>query len=326
MTSDLIPVTIVSGFLGAGKTTLVNHLLADSCDRIGVIVNEFGEVGIDGELIVADDEPLIEITNGCVCCTVRKDLSAAVLRMLAEAGHRLDRLIVETSGLADPAPVLQSFLADAELLPRVALESVVTLVDARHVRQHLDDAIAQEQIAFADVVVINKIELLDGDELRRVRDDLRLLNRGAEIVETSHAQVPAAQLLGRRRFSLPDVLAIEPDLLAGGEHDHEHDATIGSLCVSTDDALDAARFNRWINQLAQRDGARLLRMKGILHFHGEARRYHFHGVHMLLDARPGPRWQAGEARASKLVVIGRGLDATALREGLLACRARLHVS
>lgn len=324
MAFDLLPVTIVSGFLGAGKTTLVNRLLTESGERIGVIVNEFGEEGIDGELILADEQPLIEISNGCICCTVRKDLGAAVSRMLAEARDRIDRLVIETSGLADPAPVLQTFLAEADLLERVALESVITLVDARHALRQLDDPIAQEQVAFADLVILNKVELADDEALRALREQLRRLHHGVEIIETSHARVSLARVLGTRRFSLPDVLAVEPDLLAGGEHEHEHDASIASVCVASDEPLDAARFQRWVHQLVQRDSPRLMRMKGILDFHGEARRYHFHGVHMLLDSRPGPRWRAGEARASRLVFIGRALDPAALREGLLDCRAPQH--
>jgi G3E family GTPase len=320
MALGTIPVTIISGFLGAGKTTLVNHLLAGCGDaRIGIIVNEFGEVGIDGQLIVADEQPLIEITNGCVCCTVRKDLSTAVSQLLAQSVGKVDRLIIETSGLADPAPVLQTFLADAELLQRVELESVVTVVDAHHVRLHLDDGIVQEQIAFADVIVLNKVELIGPDELVQLQRDLRRLNPAAAVMKTSQSRVAAGELLGVKRFSLPNILAIEPDILDGTEHDHEHDASIVSSCLVADGALDPDRFNRWVNQMVQRDGAKLMRMKGVLDFHGEVRQFHFHGVHMLLDAKPGRRWRADEPRQSKMVFIGRDLDIDALREGFLGC-------
>lgn len=322
MAPDNIPVTIVTGFLGAGKTTLVNHLLAQCGDAyIGIIVNEFGEVGIDGQLIVADDQPLIEITNGCVCCTVRKDLTAAVDELLQRAGRPVERLIIETSGLADPAPVLQSFLADAALLQRVELESVVTVADARHVLLHIGDDIVREQIAFADVIVLNKVEVASAQELERLERELRLLNPAAHLIRTEHAQVSAAELLGTKRFSLPHVLSIEPDLLDGGEHDHEHDISIGSCCIETDGAIDPERFSRWMNQLVQREGARLMRTKGVLQLHGEARQFHFHSVHMLLDARPGRRWRPDEPRRSRLVFIGRDLAPDALRDGFLGCLA-----
>lgn len=322
MSLQTIPVTVVTGFLGAGKTTLVNHLLAQCGDAyVGIIVNEFGEVGIDGELIVADEQPLIEITNGCICCTVRRDLAAAVAEMLRRAGRPIDRLIIETSGLADPAPVLQTFLADADVRQRVSLESVVTVADAMHAMAHIGDEIVREQIAFADVIVLNKIERTGPRELAQLERLLRALNPAAHLVRAERARVPAAELLGVRRFSLPHVLAIEPSLLDGGDHDHEHDGTIESCCIEAAGALDPAAFNRWINELVARDGARLLRTKGVLCLAGEARRFHVHSVHMLLDATPGRRWGADEPRRSRMVFIGRALQVQALREGFLGCLA-----
>ena len=209
-----IPVTVISGFLGAGKTTLVNHVLTHHTGAsIGVIVNEFGEVGIDGELIVADEEALIEIRNGCICCTVRTDLVAGVKVLLDRDEIKLDRLIVETSGLADPAPVLQTFLADAELLTRVELESVVTLVDAANRQRQIDDDMAREQIVFADLIVLNKVDLLNTDALDLLERDLRAINPAAAIIRTNHSEVAVDTLLGMPRFSLPHVLAIEPGIL-----------------------------------------------------------------------------------------------------------------
>ncbi len=314
-----IPVTVITGFLGAGKTTLVNHLLTqNSGANIGVIVNEFGEVGIDGELIVADEEALIEIRNGCICCTVRTDLVAGVKVLLERSDITLDRLIIETSGLADPAPVLQTFLADTDLLTRVELESVVTLVDAAHFQRQIGNDIAREQIAFADLIVLNKVDLLDTDEIASMERHLRAINPTAAIIRTNNAEVAAGTLLGVRRFSLPNLLAIEPGILQD-EHDHEHDNSITSCAVETSKALDPDRFNRWVNRLVQQQGQHIMRMKGVLNFHGEARQFYFHSVHMLLEAKPGKRWQPAETRQSRFVFIGRHLDSAVLPRGFLDC-------
>lgn len=319
MVTKKIPVTIISGYLGAGKTTLVNHLLTHKAGgEIGVIVNEFGEVGIDGDLIVADEEALIEIRNGCICCTVRTDLVAGVKLLLERSDRQLDRLIVETSGLADPAPVLQTFLADTDLLTRVELESVVTLVDAANFQRQIDDGVAREQIAFADLIVLNKVDLLDPDDIAPLERDLRTLNPIATFVRTVHSEVAANGLLGVRRFSLPNLLAIEPGILQDA-HDHEHDNSITSCAVKTDDPLDPDRFNRWVNRLVQQQGQQLMRMKGVLNFHGEARQFYFHSVHMLLDAKPGRPWQSEEGRQSRFVFIGRHLDGAVLQSGFLDC-------
>lgn len=319
MSLKKIPVTVISGYLGAGKTTLVNHVLTHNTSaNIGVIVNEFGEVGIDGDLIVADEDALIEIRNGCVCCTVRTDLVAGVKVLLARDDIKLDRLIIETSGLADPAPVLQTFLADEELLTRVELESVVTLVDAANRQRQLDDDMAREQIAFADLIVLNKIDLLDTDALEPLERDLRAINPVAAIIRTNHSEVAAQTLLGVPRFSLPHVLAIEPGILEG-EHDHEHDTSITSCAVEISHPLDPERFHRWVNQLVQRKGQYIMRMKGVLNFQGEARQFYFHSVHMLLDAKPGKRWPSTETRQSRFVFIGRHLDRAVLQRGFLDC-------
>jgi G3E family GTPase len=319
MSMTKIPVTIISGFLGAGKTTLVNHLLSHHKDEnIGVVVNEFGETGIDGDLIVADEEAVIEIRNGCVCCTVRTDLVLGVKALLSRSRIPITRLIVETSGMADPAPVLQTFLADADLLMQVELEAVVTVVDAFHILGQLDDEIVQEQIAFADIVILNKTGLLSTEECIAPRQAIRQLNPDVLVVNTNQSVLDPALIFGVQRFSLPNLLAIEPGILQD-EHDHEHDASVTSCSVVCREPIDSVRFNTWINQLVQKDGAKLMRMKGILNFAGEARQFYFHSVHMLLNARPGRRWNASEIRESKFVFIGRELDSDALAKGFRGC-------
>jgi G3E family GTPase len=318
MNAKKLPVTVISGFLGAGKTTLVNHLLAQSGGTIGVIVNEFGEVGIDGDLIVADENALIEIRNGCICCTVRTDLVAGVKTLLAREDVKLDRLIIETSGLADPAPVLQTFLADAELLTQVELESVVTLVDAVNFHHQIDDGIATEQIAFADLIVLNKVDLAQADQLQSLQTYLHSINPAATIIRTNHSIVAADALLGVQRFSLPNLLAIEPGILED-EHDHEHDDSITSFAMESHAAIDAERFSRWVTQLTLAPEQTIMRMKGVLDFVGEARQFYFHSVHMLTEAKPGKRWADDASRISRLVVIGRNLDIDALRSGFQSC-------
>jgi G3E family GTPase len=318
-----LPVTVVSGFLGAGKTTLVNQLLQQRAPgSIGVVVNEFGEIGIDGQLILAQEQAIVEINNGCVCCTVRADLVASVKALLARPqtpGTPIQRLIVETSGLADPAPVLQTFLADPDLREAVELESVVTVVDALHLRRQLGDDIAREQVAFADVILINKLDLITEDALIDVERTIRSLNPTAAIVTSTRSRVRADALLGMRRFSLPTLLALEPDLLDEGPHDHEHDASIQSCALVEKGDLDATRFSRWINELVQQQGQQLMRMKGVLNFHAEARQFHFHSVHMLLEAEPGRAWLKDEPRENRFVFIGRDLNFSQLRESFLSC-------
>jgi G3E family GTPase len=318
-----IPTTVVTGFLGSGKTTLVNHILdATRPMPIGIVVNEFGEVGIDSQLIVADEEAVIEINNGCVCCTVRSDLVESVLQLLARYGDGLDRLIVETSGLADPAPVLQTFLADPSVRERVELESVIAVVDARHARDQLSDDIAREQIVFADRVVINKTDLVAPSSLAELEAMIRVLNPTAALDFAVRSAVEIDTLLGQPRFSIDNLLAVEPGLLTESEHDHEHDSSIESCAFHIPGELDGIRFNRWANQVVQARGASLLRMKGVLSVSGESRRLYFHSVHMLMETSFGKRWTTGEACESRFVAIGRALDADALRAGLLDCVAR----
>jgi G3E family GTPase len=320
VSSKKIPVTIVSGYLGAGKTTLVNRLISDNPGiAIGVVVNEFGEIGIDGDLIESEPEAVIEIVNGCICCTVRTDLVGSVLKLIDEAPQPLERIVVETSGLADPAPVVQSFLADPSLRERVRLESVVTVVDAAHAALQRADAIAAEQIAFADLLLLSKLDLVGDVVVDEMERAIRAANPTAVISRLKRDTLNVA-LFGVDRFNLANLLEIEPDLLdEDAVHDHEHDETIEAFGVESAEALDPGRVAKWLGSLVQESGKDLLRMKGVLHLRGERRRFHVHSVHMLLESVPGSRWSDDEPRTSKLVFIGRHLDRAALLERWHTC-------
>jgi G3E family GTPase len=239
--------------------------------------------------------------------------------LLTRGGAQIDRLIVETSGLADPAPVLPTFLADPDVRDRVELESVVALVDALHFHDQLHSEIAREQVVFADRIVINKTDLVQPADVAGLVSSIRSLNPAAAVDFASHSAIAVDSLLGRRHFSVDHLLSIEPDFLDEDAHDHEHDDSITSCAVVLPDSLDATRFSRWANQLVQSHGRRLMRMKGVLSLHKEERRLHFHSVHMLLDSCFGKAWERGERRDSKLVMIGRDLNVSEMREGLLGC-------
>ncbi len=307
-----IPTTILTGFLGAGKTTLLNHLLKERAgEQIAVIINEFGEIGIDGQLVLATEETVIELSNGCICCTVRSDLIGAIARIL-EARPHTDRVIIETTGLADPAPVIQSFMLDEVLRKNLALDALVTVVDAEYVAIQLEHDEAREQIAFADVIVLNKAERTP-EALAGIETRLRGLNPLAPIYTRSVAEISPNLVIDVSAFDVRNALRIDPALLE--ESTHEHAAGISSIALSDTEALDGAAFNRWLNQLVQERGRDLLRIKGIVHLAGEPRRFVFHGVHMTLDGAPGAAWHPDECRQSQIVFIGRNLDADMLQRG-----------
>jgi G3E family GTPase len=318
--SDKIPVTVLTGYLGAGKTTLLNRILSEPHGKkYAVIVNEFGEIGIDNDLIVGADEEVFEMNNGCVCCTVRGDLIRIIDGLLKRKG-RFDGILVETTGLADPAPVAQTFFVDETVSGKTALDAVVTVADAKLLKERLKDAPeAKNQIAFADVIVINKTDLVSADELREVELRIRAINPFAKLHRTTRGAVALDAVLGQGAFDLERILAIEPDFLEG--HHHHHDEDVQSISLSTEKPLDARQFFAWMENVSQIQGPNILRAKGIVAFKDDARRYVMQGVHMMFEGDHQREWQDGERRVSRMVFIGRSLNETALREGFEACAA-----
>jgi G3E family GTPase len=351
---SLTPVTVLTGYLGAGKTTLLNRILTeDHGKRYAVIVNEFGELGIDNDLVVDTDEEVFEMNNGCVCCTVRGDLIRILSGLMRRKGG-FDAIIVETTGLADPGPVVQTFFVDEDVKAKTKLDSVTTVVDAKHVLLRLADSKeAREQIAFADQIVLNKADLVTEAELREVETRLRRINPLAPIHRAVNADVPLDTIIGRGGFDLDRIVDLEPEFLApahgepghvhdehcGHDHDHhdhahhDHDHTEGArghthedqdikgVSLSLERPLDGTKVTRWLNELLQAQGPDILRAKGILDVAGEDRRLVFQAVHMILDGDLQRPWREGERRYSRMVFIGRHLDEAALRRGFEACAA-----
>ncbi len=319
--TDQIPVTVLTGFLGAGKTTLLNRILTEEHGKkYAVIVNEFGEEGIDNELVVDADEEIFEMNNGCICCTVRGDLIRILAGLMKRKGQ-FDAILIETTGLADPAPVAQTFYVDQDVADLTRLDAIVTVADARHLEGQLTDSHeAAEQIAFADIVLLNKIDLVDQAALEKVEARIRVMNPYARIFRTEKCAAPLDQVLGQNAFDLKRVLEFEPDFLDTG-HEHEHDDNIKSVSLTSDVPLDPDRFQAWFGRLLQTRGQDILRSKGILDMAGETERYVIQGVHMLMDGNFLGPWPAGKPRGSRLVFIGRNLDGMALKEGFEACKA-----
>ncbi|MFL5075898.1 MAG: CobW family GTP-binding protein [Microvirga sp.] len=318
---EKIPVTVLTGYLGAGKTTLLNRILTEPHGkRYAVIVNEFGEIGIDNDLVVGADEEVFEMNNGCICCTVRGDLIRIMDGLMKRKG-KFDAIIVETTGLADPAPVAQTFFVDQDVSDAAKLDAVVTVADAKWLTDRLKDAPeAKNQIAFADVIILNKIDLVSPDELATVEDRIRAINPYARIHRAKNCQVPIAEVLNRNAFDLDRIIELAPDFLEEGHH-HHHDEDMQSVSVRHAGAVDPDKFMPWISDLTQREGPNILRCKGIVAFPGEPKRFVFQGVHMILDGDLQGTWKDGETRQSRVVFIGRNLDEDAIRAGFLSTAA-----
>ncbi len=319
--AEQVPVTVLTGFLGAGKTTLLNRILTEEHGKkYAVIVNEFGEIGIDNQLVVGADEEVFEMNNGCICCTVRGDLIRIINGLMKRKG-KFDAILVETTGLADPAPVAQTFFADEEVKKRCGLDAVVTVVDAFHVLDSLEDSHeVQDQIAFADIIILNKTDLVDAGKLKDVEARVRKINRFAKVIHAQKSQVPLDQILDVGAFDLKRILEIKPDFLEEDD-DHHHDEEVQSISFELDQPIDRRRFDMWINMVLRELGQNILRSKGILDFKDEPNRFVFQGVHMLMDGQPGKPWKEGEKHTSQLVFIGRDLDVPALKRGFEACIA-----
>ncbi|MEJ8473146.1 CobW family GTP-binding protein [Roseibium algae] len=339
-----IPVTVLTGYLGSGKTTLLNRILTESHgQKYAVIVNEFGEVGIDNDLLVESDEEIFEMNNGCICCTVRGDLIRTVQNLMKRRGA-FDAIIVETTGVADPAPVAQTFFMDDDVRAASKLDAVVTVVDARHVLQRLKDTEeAADQIAFADVILINKTDLVSKEELSTVEARIQSLNPYAVRHLTERCAVDLKAVLDRGSFDLDRILSLDPQFLEddhghdhhhhdhGHSHDHDcgpdcdhedhhHDAphSVKSISLTAGD-LDPDLFFPWINQVTQAQGANILRLKGIIALKEDPQRYVIQGVHMIVEGDHQRDWKEDEPRQSRLVFIGRELNWDYLKQSFQAC-------
>jgi G3E family GTPase len=319
--NNRIPATVVTGFLGSGKTTLINRILREEHGKtIAVIVNEFGEISIDGQLIVQDDQAeLVEFNNGCLCCTVRGDL-IDTLQRLHQRADKLDGILIETTGLADPAPVASTFFVADEVKNSIRLDAFVTLADAVNLEMNLEQSTeAVEQIAFSDIVLINKIDLVAPEQLKAVEAKVRALNPLARIHFTTNAEIDIDQVVGVGAFDLVQKLDVDPGFLE--DHEHQHDQAVGSFILEESRPIDLNRFSIWLNTIAQTRGQDVFRTKGIFNASGFRERVVFQSVRMLTTMRPDRLWNEDEPRVSQFVVIGKNLNREEFAEGFMQCVA-----